>query len=62
MKNWRVTDLGVLSSLDRKKAEEALDFVTERRGDLVRTLVFAWGLFLLMTFTLIATVRLALAL
>ena len=62
MRNWLVRPNGVLDALDRKTAEAALSFVTERRTDLLKALGLGWGVFLAMTFTMIVTVRLALAL
>jgi len=60
VKNWKQRSLGVLDSLDRNKADAALDFVTQRKGDLLKAALIGWGVFLAMAFTLISAVRLAL--
>ncbi len=59
--NWRVRPLGALDALKRENVEKALDFVQTRKADILKVLLAGWGLFLLMTFSLIATVRLALS-
>ncbi len=60
MKRWTTDPFGMLVSLDTKKAGEVLDFARARRFDILRVLAWGWAALLLMTFSLLLTVRLAL--
>jgi hypothetical protein len=59
---WRVRPTGVLDALKKERVEAGLDFVKERRGDILRVALASWGVLLLGVFTLLLTIRLALTL
>jgi hypothetical protein len=60
LRNWKINPLGVLESLSEQRVGSAIDFVLARRRDILKVVAGSWGVVLLMVFTLIVTIRLAL--
>lgn len=60
-RNWKITPRAVLEALALKAIDEALDLFQARKYELLKALCVCWGALLLMVFTLIVTIRLALA-
>ena len=56
---WKTNPTGFLEALAGKEADAAIGFVIARKKDILKIVLSGWCVILLMTFTMILTVRLA---